>query len=405
MTDSPQPSPHLSLQNKRILLGLSGGIAAYKAAELCRLLKGAGAEVQVVMTKGAQEFITPLTLQALSGNRVHTELLDPAAEAAMGHIELARWADLILVAPASANFMARLAHGEAGDLLTAVCLARRCPLALAPAMNQAMWSNNATTANLALLEAAGVLLFGPAAGAQACGDVGLGRLLEPAQLLTLCAARFATGALAGRHVVITAGPTREAIDPVRYLSNHSSGKMGYAIAAAAIDAGARVTLISGPTALTPPDRCSVVKVESALDMLAACEAHTGDIFIAVAAVADYRVAEPAISKLKKSADSMSLALVRNPDILANMAASSPRPFCVGFAAETDNLAAYARDKLKNKKLDLIIANDAAATLGHDDAAVTAYWPGGELSLPAQSKAQLARQLITLVAERCRSSHG
>lgn len=405
MTDSPQPSPHLSLQNKRILLGLSGGIAAYKAAELCRLLKGAGAEVQVVMTKGAQEFITPLTLQALSGNRVHTELLDPAAEAAMGHIELARWADLILVAPASANFMARLAHGEAGDLLTAVCLARRCPLALAPAMNQAMWSNNATTANLALLEAAGVLLFGPAAGAQACGDVGLGRLLEPAQLLTLCAARFATGVLAGRHVVITAGPTREAIDPVRYLSNHSSGKMGYAIAAAAIDAGARVTLISGPTALTPPDRCSVVKVESALDMLAACEAHTGDIFIAVAAVADYRVAEPAISKLKKSADSMSLALVRNPDILANMAASSPRPFCVGFAAETDNLAAYAHDKLKNKKLDLIIANDAAATFGHDDAAVTAYWPGGELSLPAQSKAQLARQLITLVAERCRSSHG
>ena len=205
MTDSPQPSPHLSLQNKRILLGLSGGIAAYKAAELCRLLKGAGAEVQVVMTKGAQEFITPLTLQALSGNRVHTELLDPAAEAAMGHIELARWADLILVAPASANFMARLAHGEAGDLLTAVCLARRCPLALAPAMNQAMWSNNVTAANLALLEAAGVLLFGPAAGAQACGDVGLGRLLEPAQLLTLCAARFATGALAGPEAAASPG--------------------------------------------------------------------------------------------------------------------------------------------------------------------------------------------------------
>ena len=269
MTVTPLASPHTSLQNKRILLGLTGGIAAYKAAELCRLLIGAGASVQVVMTKGAQEFITPLTMQALSGNRVHTELLDPAAEAAMGHIELARWADLILVAPASANFIARLAHGEAGDLLTTVCLARRCPLALAPAMNQAMWSNETTAANVALLEAAGVLLFGPSVGAQACGDVGPGRLLEPPHLLTLCAARFSTGALAGRHVVITAGPTREAIDPVRYLSNHSSGKMGYAIAAAAIDAGARVTLISGPTALTPPDRCTMVRVESALDMLAA----------------------------------------------------------------------------------------------------------------------------------------
>lgn len=405
MTVTPLASPHTSLQNKRILLGLTGGIAAYKAAELCRLLIGAGASVQVVMTKGAQEFITPLTMQALSGNRVHTDLLDPAAEAAMGHIELARWADLILVAPASANFIARLAHGEAGDLLTAVCLARRCPLALAPAMNQAMWSNETTAANVALLEAAGVLLFGPSVGAQACGDVGPGRLLEPPHLLTLCAARFSTGALAGRHVVITAGPTREAIDPVRYLSNHSSGKMGYAIAAAAIDAGARVTLISGPTALTPPDRCTMVRVESALDMLAACEAHKGDIFIAVAAVADYRVAEPAASKLKKSADSMTLSLVRNPDILATMAAGTSRPFCVGFAAETDNLAAYARDKLKNKNLDLIIANDAAATFGNDDAAVTAYWSGGELPLPPQSKPQLARQLIALIAERSQSAKG
>lgn len=401
MIASPPPAPPLSLQNKRILLGLTGGIAAYKAAELCRLLIGAGADVQVVMTKGAQEFITPLTMQALSGNRVHTELLDPAAEAAMGHIELARWADLILVAPASANFLARLAHGEASDLLTAVCLARRCPLALAPAMNQAMWSNDATAANIATLQASGVLLFGPSSGAQACGDVGPGRLLEPTQLLSLCAAQFATGALAGRHVVITAGPTREAIDPVRYISNHSSGKMGYAIAEAAIDAGARVTLISGPTALTPPPRCTVVNVESALDMLAACEQHKGDIFIAVAAVADYRVAQPAASKMKKSSDTLELTLVRNPDIVATMARSTPRPFCVGFAAETDNLAAYARDKLVSKQLDMIIANDATATFGNDNATVTAYWPGGELALPQQGKTQLARELIALIARRSR----
>jgi len=401
MTASPPPAPALSLQNKRILLGLTGGIAAYKAAELCRLLIGAGAEVQVVMTKGAQEFITPLTMQALSGNRVHTELLDPAAEAAMGHIELARWADLILVAPASANFIARLAHGEASDLLATVCLARRCPLALAPAMSQAMWSNEATATNIARLEAAGVLLFGPSAGAQACGDVGPGRLLEPAQLLSLCAGQFATGALAGRHVVITAGPTREAIDPVRYISNHSSGKMGYAIAEAAIDAGARVTLITGPTALTPPARCTVINVQSALDMLAACEQHRGDIFIAVAAVADYRVATPATSKMKKSSDTLTLTLVRNPDIVATMAQSTPRPFCVGFAAETNNLADYAREKLVSKRLDMIIANDATATFGNDDATATAYWPGGELALPQQGKTQLARQLISLIAERSR----
>ena len=401
MTASPPPAPALSLQNKRILLGLTGGIAAYKAAELCRLLIGAGADVQVVMTKGAQEFITPLTMQALSGNRVHTELLDPAAEAAMGHIELARWADLILVAPASANFIARLAHGEASDLLATVCLARRCPLALAPAMNQAMWSNEATATNIARLEAAGVLLFGPSAGAQACGDVGPGRLLEPAQLLSLCAGQFATGALAGRHVVITAGPTREAIDPVRYISNHSSGKMGYAIAEAAIDAGARVTLITGPTALTPPARCTVINVQSALDMLAACEQHRGDIFIAVAAVADYRVATPATSKMKKSSDTLTLTLVRNPDIVATMAQSTPRPFCVGFAAETNNLADYAREKLVSKRLDMIIANDATATFGNDDATATAYWPGGELALPQQGKTQLARQLISLIAERSR----
>jgi len=393
-----------TLQNKRVLLGLCGGIAAYKAAELCRLLVGAGAQVQVVMTKGAQEFITPLTMQALSGQPVHTELLDPAAEAAMGHIQLARWADLILVAPASANFMARLAHGEASDLLTAVCLARRCPLALAPAMNQAMWSNAATMANLGLLAAAGVLLFGPAAGAQACGDVGPGRLLEPSELLQLCAKQFASGALAGRKVVITAGPTREAIDPVRYLSNHSSGKMGYALAEAAIEAGAEVTLISGPTDLPVPERCRFVAVTSALDMLAACESHPADIFIAVAAVADYRVAEPAAGKIKKSAEELTLKLVRNPDILATMAASTPRPFCVGFAAETEHLADYAKEKLRSKRLDLIFANDATATFGNDNASVTAYWYGGEQAFELASKAQLARRMIALVSQRSRIAH-
>ena len=402
---SPSVTSTTSLQNKRILLGLTGGIAAYKAAELCRLLIGAGAEVQVVMTKGAQEFITPLTMQALSGNRVHTELLDPTAEAAMGHIQLARWADLILVAPASASFMSRLAHGEASDLLTTVCLARRCPLALAPAMNQAMWSNAATAENLQLLEKKEVLLFGPASGSQACGDVGPGRLLEPAELLQLCAAQFATGALAGRHVVVTAGPTREAIDPVRYLSNHSSGKMGYAIAQAAIEAGARVTLISGPTALAPPDRCTVIPVVSAQDMLAACQAHPADIFIAVAAVADYRVAAPAAQKIKKSADEITLTLVRNPDILATMAASKPKPFCVGFAAETHNLADYAQEKLRSKQLDLIFANDASSTFGADEAAVNAFWPGGSTELAQASKTQQARHIIDLIAQRSRRSNG
>jgi phosphopantothenoylcysteine decarboxylase / phosphopantothenate---cysteine ligase len=389
----------LNLQNKHILLGLSGGIAAYKGAELCRLLVGAGAQVQVVMTPGAQEFITPLTLQALSGNRVHTALLDTAAEAAMGHIELARWADFVLVAPASANFMARLAHGEASDLLTAVCLARRCPLAVAPAMNQAMWSNTATQQNLQRLQANDIQLFGPGSGEQACGDIGLGRLLEPAQLLQMLAAQFATGLLAGKRITITAGPTREAIDPVRYLSNHSSGKMGYAIAEAAIEAGAQVTLISGPTALTPPARCTVVSITSAQDMLEACQAQACDIFIGVAAVADYRIAEPAAQKLKKTHESLTLSLVRNPDILATMASSNPRPFCVGFAAETEGLEHYAVQKLQAKQLDMIIANDAVSTFGQDDAAVIAFWPDGSQSLPAASKAQLARQIIRLISTR------
>ncbi len=393
----------LSLNNKNIILGITGGIAAYKSAELCRLLIKAGAQVRVVMTQAAQEFITPLTMQSLSGNRVHTQLLDTEAEAAMGHIELARWADLILVAPASANFMAQLAHGEAHDLLTTLCVASRSPLAIAPAMNQAMWSNTATQQNLQTLQQNGIHIFGPDAGAQACGDIGLGRMQEPQQLAEQSAALFETGVLAGLNVVITAGPTREAVDPVRFISNHSSGKMGYALARAAVDAGAKVTLVSGPTNLPPPAGVDFIAVESALQMLAACEARTADIFIGVAAVADYRPAQAAQQKIKKSHETLSLELVRNPDILATIATSNPRPFCVGFAAETENLAHNAQQKLQNKKLDMIIANDAEATFGHDHASAIALWMGGEETFTQQSKEQLARCIIELIASRMQST--
>ncbi len=388
-----------SLRNKRLILGLSGGIAAYKAAELCRLLVKDGAEVKVVMTPGAQSFITPLTMQALSGQRVHTDLLDVEAEAAMGHIELARWADLIVVAPASASFIARLANGEASDLLSTLCLARRGPLAIAPAMNQAMWHNAATQANLQTLRERGVTIWGPDSGAQACGDVGLGRMLEPSALLALAQSSFESGLLAGKKVTLTAGPTREALDPVRYLSNHSSGKMGYALAEAAAEAGADVTLVTGPTALEAPERVKTIKVESAEDMLQACQAHPADIFIGVAAVADYRPAAPAAHKIKKSQDTLTLTLVRNPDILATMAASSPKPFCVGFAAETQDLARYARGKLEAKGLDLVFANDASATFGNDEAEVLALWRDGETLLERASKTQLAREMIRLISSR------
>lgn len=388
-----------SLRNKRLILGLSGGIAAYKAAELCRLLVKDGAEVKVVMTPGAQSFITPLTMQALSGQRVHTDLLDVEAEAAMGHIELARWADLIVVAPASASFIARLANGEASDLLSTLCLARRGPLAIAPAMNQAMWHNAATQANLQTLRERGVTIWGPDSGAQACGDVGLGRMLEPNALLALAQSSFESGLLAGKKVTLTAGPTREALDPVRYLSNHSSGKMGYALAEAAAEAGADVTLVTGPTALEAPERVKTIKVESAEDMLQACQAHPADIFIGVAAVADYRPAAPAAHKIKKSQDTLTLTLVRNPDILATMAASSPKPFCVGFAAETQDLARYARGKLEAKGLDLVFANDASATFGNDEAEVLALWRDGETLLERASKTQLAREMIRLISSR------
>ena len=395
-----------SLANKQILLGVSGGIAAYKSAELIRRLQDRGAKVRVVMTRAAQEFITPLTLQALSGQPVHTELLDPAAEAAMGHIELARWADLIFIAPASADVIARLAAGEGNDLLSTLCLATAAPVALAPAMNQGMWHKAATQDNLALLRQRGHHQFGPAAGSQACGDVGLGRMLEADALADAAAGLFESGLLAGRKVVITAGPTREALDPVRYLSNHSSGKMGYALAQAAVEAGAETVLISGPTNLPPPERVHCVAVTSAADMYAASHAALPgcDIFIAAAAVADYRPASVAEQKIKKTGDTdqMSLALVKNPDIVASIASAEPRPFTVGFAAETRNLLDYARGKLQRKGLDLVIANDVSAAgigFNSDDNAVLVVAPDSETRLDKRSKQQLARDLIAAIAGR------
>ncbi len=400
-------SPHTAtLSNRHVLLGITGGIAAYKSAELVRRLRDAGAEVRVVMTAAAQSFITPLTLQALSGHPVHTDLLDPAAEAAMGHIELARWADLVLVAPASADFMARLAGGHADDLLTTLCLATAAPIALAPAMNQGMWRDAVTAANVSTLAARGIHLFGPADGDQACGDIGPGRMLEATDLAQRAAALFQSRALDGLRVVITAGPTREAIDPVRYISNHSSGKMGFALAAAAADAGARTTLIAGPVSLTTPERVRRVDVISAEDMCAAALEAAGDcdIFIGAAAVADYRPQRTAAQKLKKTADNtqLTLTLVRNPDIIATITALQPPPFAVGFAAETEQLEAHARDKLERKRLDLIIANDVSVPglgFNSDDNAVLVLWHGGSERFGPAGKSQLGRQLVELIAAR------
>ena len=393
----------LSLSNKQIILGVTGGIAAYKAAELCRLLIKAGADVRVVMTPSAAEFITSLTFQALSGNRVHIELLDEEAEAAMGHIELARWADLVLIAPASANFIARLSQGRAEDLLSTLCLATNAPIAVAPAMNQAMWRNQNTQDNLQQLKQKNITVLGPASGEQACGDVGLGRMLKPEEIAQAAAAMFETGELAGVNITITAGPTREAIDPVRYISNHSSGKMGYALARAAMEAGAKVVLVSGPVALEPPPQVKLVAVESARQMLDACQVVPGDIFISVAAVADYRPANSASEKIKKNADTMELSLIKNPDILAQISLSAQRPFCVGFAAETQNIEEYARKKLLDKKLDLIFANNAADTFNSESALATAYWPEGEHPFPRSSKSSLARDMVSLIARCYRKS--
>ena len=399
-----------SLANRQVLLGITGGIAAYKAAELVRRIQDCGATVRVIMTPAAMEFITPLTLQALSGNPVHTTLLDSEAEAGMGHIELARWADVLLVAPASADFMAKLAQGQANDLLTAVCLATRAPVCLAPAMNQGMWRNAATQANVETLRARGVRLWGPAEGVQACGDVGPGRMLEVEALLSHLAGCFETGVLAGKRVLITAGPTREAIDPVRYLSNHSSGKMGFALARACVDAGALTTLIAGPVSLPTPARVQRVDVVSAQALFDAVMAaiNETDIIIAAAAVADYRPVTVATDKIKKqAADALTLELVKNPDIIASVAASGRAVFTVGFAAETQQVAQYARDKMQRKKLDMIVANDVSQPgigFSSDDNAATVFWQNGEQVFPAMSKQQLAQNIIQRIATQVAAQH-
>lgn len=390
------------VSGRRVVVGVSGGIAAYKSAELVRRLRQAGAEVRVVMTPSAVEFITPLTLQALSGNPVHTHLLDPTAEAAMGHIELARWAEAIVVAPASANIIARLGQGLADDLLTTLCLATEAQIFVAPAMNRVMWEHPATQQNCAVLQQRGVALLGPAEGEQACGETGAGRMLEPDALLTALGAYWQQGKLAGCRVLVTAGPTREAIDPVRYITNHSSGKMGYAVADVAAAAGAEVVLVSGPTALASPDGVTRIDVESAADMAEAVSAQIekSDIFISAAAVADYRPASVEASKIKKHASELNLQLTRTEDILATVT-SRHDVFTVGFAAETDNLEQYALDKLARKGLHMIAANLVGDGLGFNanDNALTVFWQGGKTYIERADKKIVARELITLIAER------
>lgn len=386
-----------------MLLGVTGGIAAYKAAELARLLVGEGAEVQAVMTDAARRFIGPLTLQAVTGRPVRDTLFDPQHEAAMGHIELARWADLILIAPASADFLARMAAGLADDLLSTLCLASPAPLLAAPAMNQAMWGHAATRANVERLGARGVTLLGPDEGAQACGDVGPGRMLEPAAILTAVRARLAAGRLAGRRVLVTAGPTREALDPVRFIGNRSSGKMGFAVAAALAAEGAEVTLVAGPVALPTPPRVERVDVESAIEMRDAVFARLSGtaLFVASAAVADFRPAVAAGHKIKKTSETLNLELVRNPDILAEVAALPERPFCVGFAAETHDLEVHAEGKRRAKGLDMIAANEVGAAQGFemDENALLVMWEGGRQALERQSKERLAVQLVNLILDR------
>ena len=396
------------LTNKRVLLGVTGSIAAYKAAELIRRLRDAGAEVRVVMTEGAKAFVTPLTFQALSGSPVHENLLDKAAEAAMGHIELARWADVVFIAPASANSLAALAQGRADELLNAVCLAADVPLAIAPAMNKNMWADQATQENVRVLAQRGVLFIGPDSGEQACGDVGEGRMIESETIITRLAELFSIGSLSGLTVLITAGPTREALDPVRYLSNHSSGKMGYAVAEAAVEAGAKVILVSGPVNLETPDRVTRINVESAADMEAAVKEQisAADIFVASAAVADYRPVTVQQDKIKKKENRLTIELEKNTDILAMVKADYAKTFCVGFAAETQDLENYARTKLEQKNIEMIAANlvgsaatKTAGTFNSDVNELNVYWQGGDLKLELGSKTKLARQLIALIAQR------
>lgn len=405
------------LQNKKIVLGITGGIAAYKTPELVRRLKDQGADVRVVMTEGAKAFITPLTLQAVSANSVSDSLLDTQAELAMGHIELAKWADLILIAPATADTIARISHGMANDLLTTICLATTAPIAIAPAMNQQMWHAQVTQENITRLSNRQVNIFGPGSGAQACGDIGLGRMLDVSELVELTCQFFSENItrhtqkeqqpdqqiLIGQHWVITAGPTREAIDPVRYISNHSSGKMGYAIAEAALQAGAKVTLISGPVTISPPENCDLIQVDSAQNMhkKALNYSKNATVFVACAAVADYRMANIAEQKIKKSADTMQLNLIKNPDIVADVAALTNKPFTVGFAAETQDIEHYALGKLQRKNLDMIAANNVAAPgqgFNSENNALTVFYADGKYEIPLASKQNVAQQLVSLIQQ-------
>jgi phosphopantothenoylcysteine decarboxylase/phosphopantothenate--cysteine ligase len=401
-----------SLTGKRILLGISGGIAAYKCAELTRRLIERGADVRVVMTTAAKEFITPLTMQAVSGHPVADSLLDPAAEASMGHIELAKWADIVLIAPATADLIARMAAGMGNDLLSTLVLATDSPIAVSPAMNQQMYANLATQENIATLTRRGMNIWGPAAGQQACGDVGMGRMLEPMDLVHRCEVFFQLTAgepkrLEGTSVLITAGPTREAIDPVRYISNHSSGKMGYAIADAAAQLGAKVTLVSGPVSLNVPSHVDRISIDSAEQMhLAVMEhAQSHDIFIACAAVADFRPSHIAEQKLKKTSDEdgMTITMIKNPDIVASVAAlTEQRPFTVGFAAETQEVEKYARAKLERKNLDMICANDVSIQgqgFNSDDNALHLYWKDGNKALPLTAKSELGKAIMLEIAIR------
>jgi len=400
----------MQIQTKNVFLGISGGIAAYKTPELVRRLRERGAEVQVVLTRSAREFVTETSLQAVSGRPIRSNIWDKEAEAAMGHIELARWADVVLIAPATAEILSRLASGAAPDLLTTVCLATEAEIVVAPAMNRVMWANPAVQANRRTLEDRGIRILGPGVGSQACGEEGAGRMLEPDDIAQRVMAGELAEAdagdaqiLAGKTVMVTAGPTREAIDPVRYITNRSSGKMGYSMAEAARDAGADVILISGPVSLSKPDGMKVISIKSA-DQLKAV-AHDNieaiDIFIAAAAVADYRPKQVEHKKIKKSADHLSLDLVKTPDTLASVSALPHRPFCVGFAAETEKLEEYARAKLASKKLDIIIANQVGAGLGFDsdENAVEVFWQGGEKKFPTSAKSALAVELIKLISKR------
>jgi len=392
------------LYKKRVLLGITGSIAAYKAAELLRLLIKAGADVQVVMTRAAVKFISPLTFQALSGRPVRLELFDEAHEAAMGHIELARWADLVLVAPASAGFMARAAAGMADDLLTTLCLASDAHLALAPAMNQSMWRHSATRDNAALLAQRGVMFWGPAEGDQACGDIGPGRMLEPEALSQRVTGLLGVGPFDGVRVLITAGPTREPIDPVRFIGNRSSGKMGYALARAFRSNGARVSLVTGPVALDPPSGVEPCSVETALEMEAAVMSSVGecDIFVACAAVADYRPVDAPTRKIKKAQPQLEIQMVRNPDILSRVASLDEAPFTVGFAAETERHIEYAEEKMRAKGLDMIAANLVGADEGgfeRDENALTVLWKDGRAELPMAGKGALAEVLVNLISEQ------